>query len=136
MYLLDTNICIYIIKRKPQEVLTTLKEKSKSGIAVSSLTVAELEYGIEKSDAKEKNRISLIELLSIFTIIPFDDRDAAEYGRIRADLERKGTVIGEIDMLLAAQSRCKKLIFVTNNVREFSRVQNLRLENWVSSQGK
>lgn len=136
MYLLDTNICIYIIKRKPKEVLTTLKEKSKSGIAVSSLTVAELEYGIEKSDAKEKNRISLIELLSIFTIIPFDDRDAAEYGRIRADLERKGRVIGEIDMLLAAQSRCKKLIFVTNNIREFSRVQNLRLENWVSSQGK
>ena len=136
MYLLDTNICIYIIKRKPQEVLTTLKEKSKSGIAVSSLTVAELEYGIEKSDAKEKNRISLIELLSIFTIISFDDRDAAEYGRIRADLERKGRVIGEIDMLLAAQSRCKKLIFVTNNVREFSRVQNLRLENWVNSQGK
>ena len=136
MYLLDTNICIYIIKRKPQEVLTTLKEKSKSGIAVSSLTVAELEYGIEKSDAKEKNRISLIELLSIFTIIPFDDRDAAEYGRIRADLERKGRVIREIDMLLAAQSRCKKLIFVTNNVREFSRVQNLRLENWVNSQGK
>ena len=95
-----------------------------------------MEYGIEKSDAKEKNRISLIELLSIFTIIPFDDRDAAEYGRIRADLERKGRVIGEIDMLLAAQSRCKKLIFVTNNVREFSRVQNLRLENWVNSQGK
>lgn len=131
MYLLDTNICIYIIKRKPQEVLATLKKKSKSGIAVSSLTVAELEYGIEKSDARERNRISLIELLSIFAIIPFDDRDAVEYGKIRADLERKGTVIGEIDMLLAAQSRCKNLIFVTNNVREFSRVQNLRLENWV-----
>ena len=132
-YLLDTNICIDIIKRKPQEVLATLKEKSKSGIVVSSLTVAELEYGIEKSDAKERNRISLIELLSIFTIIPFDDRDAVEYGKIRADLERKGTVIGEIDMLLAAQTRCKKLIFVTNNVREFSRVENLRLENWADS---
>lgn len=133
MYLLDTNICIYIIKKKPPEVLATLQTKSKSGIAVSSLTVAELEYGIEKSEAKEKNRISLIELLSIFTIIPFDDKDAVEYGRIRTDLERKGTVIGDIDMLLAAQARCKELIFVTNNSKEFDRVENLRLENWVDT---
>jgi len=133
MYLLDTNICVYIIKKKPPEVLATLKTKSKSGIAVSSLTVAELEYGIEKSEAKEKNRISLIELLSIFTIIPFDDKDAVEYGRIRTDLEKKGTVIGDIDMLLAAQARCNELIFVTNNSKEFDRVENLRLENWVDT---
>jgi tRNA(fMet)-specific endonuclease VapC len=133
MYLLDTNICVYIIRKKPPEVLAKLETKSKSGIAVSSLTVAELEYGIEKSEAKEKNRISLIELLSIFTIIPFDDKDAVEYGRIRTDLEKKGTVIGDIDMLPAAQARCKELILVTNNTKEFDRVENLRLENWVDT---
>lgn len=133
MYLLDTNICIYIIKKKPPEVLATLKKKSKCGIAVSSLTVAELEYGIEKSKVKEKNRISLIELLSIFTIIPFDDADAVKYGKIRADLERKGTIIGEIDMLLAAQAMCKKQIFVTNHIKEFVRVEGLQLEKWVNS---
>ena len=85
MYLLDTNICIYVIKKKPVDVLKTLKTKSKKDIYVSSITIAELEYGVAKSQFPEKNKIALIEFLSIFNILPFDDADAAEFGMIKTD---------------------------------------------------
>ena len=131
MYLLDTNICIYIIKKKPIEVLKKLKTKSKKDIYISSITVAELEYGVAKSIHPEKNKISLIEFLSIFNILNFDDTDAVEFGTIKADLAKKGKIIGPMDLLIAAQAKSKKLILVTNNVKEFERVAGIKIENWV-----
>jgi len=131
MYLLDTNICIYIIKKKPVDVLKTLKTKLKKNIYVSSITIAELEYGVAKSQFPEKNKIALIEFLSIFNILPFDDIDAVEFGMIKTDLEKKGKIIGPMDLLIAGQAKSKKLILVTNNIKEFERVEGLKIENWV-----
>ena len=131
MYLLDANICIYAIKKKPILVLEQIKEKSKLGIYISALTVAELEYGIENSTKIEENRISLLKYLSIFNILPFDDKDAIPYGKLKTKLRKEGQIIGPIDMLLAAQALSKDLIFVTNNTKEFRRIENLKLENWV-----
>jgi len=133
MYLLDTNICIYIIKKKPADVLKTLKTKSKKDIYVSSITIAELEYGIAKSQFPEKNKIALIEFLSIFNILPFDDADAVDFGEIKKELEKKGKIIGPMDLLLAAQAKSKKLILVTNNTKEFERVEGLKIENWLQA---
>ena len=131
MYLLDTNICIYVIKKKPFDVLKTLKTKLKKDIYVSSITIAELEYGVAKSQFPEKNKIALIEFLSIFNILAFDDTDAVEFGVIKTNLEKKGKIIGPMDLLIAGQAKSKKLILVTNNIKEFERVEGLKLENWV-----
>ena len=130
MYLLDTNICIYIIKKKPIDVLKTLKRKSNSEIFISSITIAELEYGISKSLYPERNKVALIEFLSLFNILPFTDKDAAEYGKIRASLEKKGQPIGSMDFLIASQALSNELILVTNNVKEFQRLEGLKIENW------
>lgn len=131
MYLLDTNICIYIIKKKPADVLRALKIKSKNDIYISSLTIAELEYGVSKSLFPEKNKIALIEFLSIFNILPFDDKDAVNFGIIKTDLEKKGKIIGQMDLLLTAQAKTKKFILVTNNIKEFKKVEGIKIENWV-----
>ncbi len=131
MYLLDTNICMYAIKKKPQRVLDMIKERSKYGIYISSLTIAELEYGIQNSEKREKNRIALLKFISIFNILYFDDMDAIPYGILKAKQKKDGKILGQIDMLLAAQALSKDLIFVTNNTSEFSRIENLKLENWV-----
>ena len=133
MYLLDTNICIYIIKKMPAHVLKTLKRKLKKNIYISTITIAELEYGIAKSQFPEKNRIALIEFLSIFNILPFDDNDAVDFGEIKKELEKKGKIIGPMDLLLAAQAKSKKLILVTNNTKEFERVKGLTIENWLQA---
>ena len=130
-YMLDTNICIYAIKNKPEKVLNTLKEKMNDGICISAITLAELAHGVEKSAAREKNRAALLRFLTILTVLPFDDLAAAEYGEVCADLQRKGTPIGTMDMLIAAHAKTEGLILVTNNTREFERVQGLTLENWV-----
>lgn len=131
MYLLDTNICIYIIKKKPADVLKTLKTKSKNDIYISSITIAELEYGIAKSYFPEKNKIALIEFLSLFNILSFDDNDAVDFGEIKKELEKKGKIIGPMDLLIAAQAKSKKLFLVTNNTKEFERVEGLKIENWL-----
>lgn len=131
MYLIDTNICIYAIKNKPVSVLKTIKEKSKLGIFISALTVAELEYGIEKSIKIEQNRVSLLKFISLFKVLPFTDDDAIPYGILKAYLSNTGQIIGPIDMLLAAQAISNDLIFVTNNLKEFERINSLKLENWV-----
>ena len=130
MYLLDTNICIFAIRKRPEIVLKKLKEKISDGIYISSLTVAELEFGVENSQRIEKNRIALLKFLSIFNILNFDDTDAIDYGRLKTDLRKQGRLIGPIDMLLAAQALNKELIFVTNNVKEFERVKWLKIEDW------
>ena len=133
MYLLDTNICIFAINKRPANVLETIKKKSKSGIYISSLTVAELEYGVENSNYIEDNRIALLKFLSIFNVLNFDDMDAAPYGKLKTKLKKTGQIIGPIDMLLAAQAISKELIFVTNNVDEFKRIDGLKIEDWTNN---
>ena len=130
-YLLDTSICIYIIRRKPPVVLKRVRSKQAGQVAVSVMTLAELEYGIARRRRPEHNRIALLEFLVPFSILDFDQRAAAEYGRIRSSLQSKGTPIGPMDLLLAAQARSRDLVLVTNNEREFKRVDGLRVENWV-----
>ena len=130
-YLLDTNICIYIIKKKPSAVLKRLQSKQPGQIALSTITLAELEYGIARSRYPDRNRIALLEFLFPFVILDFDQRACLDYGRIRASLEAKGRPIGPMDLLLAAQAKSRNLILVTNNEREFKRIKGLRIENWV-----
>lgn len=130
-YMLDTNICIYIIKHKPKSVIQRFLLHDSDEICISAITYAELMHGVEKSQAKEKNRLALALFLSPIVILEFDSLAAEEYGRIRAELERKGTPIGPMDMLIAGHAVSKELILVTNNVKEFQRIQGLQLENWV-----
>lgn len=129
-YMLDTNICIYLIKHKPENVFQRLQELDPSDVCVSSLTYAELAYGVEKSAVVEKNRVALSLFLANIEILPFDVQAADSYGKIRADLEQKGTPIGPLDMLIAAHAQSLGYILVTNNVKEFSRVSQLKIENW------
>lgn len=130
-YMLDTNICIYAIKNKPELVLQRLKSNLQKGISISAITLAELEYGVEKSAHPETNRAALLQFLSILDILPFDDLASVEYGEICAYLQKQGTPIGTMDMLIAGHARAEGLILVTNNVREFERVPMLEIENWV-----
>ena len=128
--MLDTNICIYMIKRRPQSVLDRFSAVPVGGIGISSITLAELEYGAAKSAQPRKNREALEEFVSPLDIATFD-RDAAEaYGRIRANLERKGLPIGAMDMHIAAHALSLGANLVTNNEAEFRRVSGLRVENW------
>ncbi len=130
MYLLDANICIYTINKKPVEVLSKLKKKASKDIYISSITVAELEHGVEKSNYPERNKVALVEFLSLFQILYYTDGDAFYYGKIRSFLEKKGQVIGTMDMLIASQAFSHDLILVTNNTKEFERIENIKLENW------
>lgn len=129
-YLLDTNICIYVIKQKPLSVINNIQNKKLSEIAISSITLAELEYGIEKSKFPEKNRIALYEFLVPFEIINFDQKASLEYGKLRSYLERNGNLIGPMDMLIGAHAISEKLILVTNNEKDFIRIKNIKIENW------
>ncbi len=130
MYLLDTNVSIFLINKRPFHVLDRLKGAVNQGITISSITVAELQFGVYNSQYKEKNRIALTEFLAPFTIIDFDDSDAETYGKIRAYLKTRGIIIGPYDMLIAAQAITKDLILVTNNTDEFIRIPGLKIEDW------
>lgn len=130
-WLLDTNTCIYIIKQKPVSVFERFKTIPPGQIALSVITLAELEYGARKSAAVDKN-LAALHLFSIpFDILPFDYNATKSYGIIRADLEARGTSIGPLDMLIAAHASSLNYVLVTNNVKEFSRVNGLQIENWV-----
>ncbi len=129
--LLDTNICIYLIKRKPPEVLQRFISYAVGDIGVSSITVAELCYGVEKSGRPAQNRQALEQFLLPLVVMPFDDEAAQVYGSIRAELERRGTPIGALDLLIAAHALALDVPLVTNNTAEFRRVPGLRVENWV-----
>ena len=129
-YMLDTNICIYAIKHKPEKVFQKLQEVEPEDVCVSSVTYAELVHGVEKSAAVEKNRLALSMLLANIEILDFDVDAADCYGKIRADLEKKGTPIGPLDMMIAGYALSRGYTVVTNNVKEFSRVSNLIIENW------
>jgi tRNA(fMet)-specific endonuclease VapC len=130
-YLLDTNICIYIIKKKPAEVLKIFSKLKPGDVAISTITVAELYYGVAKSSKPNENTIALQEFLQPLVILDFTSEDSIVYGRIRADLESKGEVIGAMDLLISSIALCRGLTLVTNNEKEFSRVKNLQIENWV-----
>jgi tRNA(fMet)-specific endonuclease VapC len=131
-FLLDTNICIYIIKQKPIQALEKFQEVDVSEVGISAITVAELEYGAYKSQRQEQNRAALSQFLVPLTIISFDSGATQTYGQIRAMLERQGTMVGAMDMLIASQALSLGLILVTNNTRELSRIPGLTLENWAN----
>lgn len=129
-YMLDTNICIYSIKHKPEQVFLRLQEHEPADICISSVTYAELVHGVEKSQAIEKNRLALALLLANIEILNFDANAAESYGKIRADLEKQGTPIGALDMMIAGHAKSLNYTVVTNNTKEFNRVPGLKLENW------
>ena len=151
MYMLDTNICIYIIKKKTENVLDKLKQNRKKGLCISSITLAELEFGNANADSlyKERNQLALLEFLTIMNIKHFDELAAIEYGTIKKDLKDRNSLIGPfepqpspqgvglevrgspLDMLIAAHAKSLNMTLVTSNVREFERIQNLKIENWV-----
>lgn len=130
MWLLDTNICIYLIKKQPKRVLHRLRELDIATVGVSSITVAELQYGVAKSSRPEQNALALAAMLAPLEVLPFDDGAAAVYGTVRATLERAGTPIGSMDLLIAAHARALGRTIVTHNTREFNRVSGLKVEDW------
>ncbi len=129
-YMLDTNIAIYVIKRRPIEMLKTFNQHAGQ-LCISSITLAELLHGVEKSRFVEQNLKNVENFISRLEVLEYSYKAASHYGDIRADLERKGTSIGVNDLHIAGHARSEGLIIVTNNVREFERVPGLRLENWV-----
>ena len=128
-FMLDTNMCIFLLKHRT-EVLETFQAHREDGICISAIVLAELEFGIENSTQRDKNRMTLLSFLPLVEILPFDARASGEYGKICADLKRRGTPIGQMDMLIAAHARSQGLTLVTNNTREFERVENLNITDW------
>lgn len=129
--LLDTNICVYMIKNKPLEVRERFEQFVPGDIGISAITVAELQYGVAKSAAKEKNALALEAFLLPLEIVAFDMESALVYGKIRSNLERQGMPIGSMDMLIAAQAIAQGLTLITHNLKEFQRIPELRCETWV-----
>jgi tRNA(fMet)-specific endonuclease VapC len=131
-YLLDTNICSYIINNKPSSVLDKIGSKRPEEIAISTVTIAELEYGLVKSLHPDRNGAALLEFLVPFMILDFDQLASLYYGKIRVSVESKGMPIDPMDLLLAAQAGSRNLVLVTNNEKEFQRIDDLRIENWAA----
>ena len=129
-YMLDTNICIYVIKNKPEKVFRKLEKIDPRDVCISAVTYSELVYGVEKSSEAERNRVALSILLSNIEIVSFDVEAANAYGKVRADLESKGTPIGPLDTMIAGHALSRRCTLVTNNTREFARVTYLKIENW------
>ena len=129
-YLLDTNICIYLINERPKKVLAHFKRHSLGDIGISSITASELAFGVAKS-ASSKNSAALEAFLLPLTVVDYDAGAAMIYGDIRATLERQGKTIGPLDMLIAASALSRQLILVTNNEKEFRRISKLKVENWL-----
>jgi tRNA(fMet)-specific endonuclease VapC len=130
-YILDTNICIYLIKRKPASVIEKFNQQPLGGIGISSITLAELQYGVSKSMMPDKNQHALNSFLLPLEIVHFDENAATEYGKIRNELEKNGAPIGPLDMLIASHAKSLNAILVTNNEKEFKRIKGLKIENWV-----
>ena len=130
-FMLDTNIIAYAKNNRPESVLQRLTQYRPEDLCISAITMAELEFGVCNSSRPDQNRMALLLFLSRISVLPFDADAAREYGMIRADLTKKGTLIGANDLLIAAHARSLGLTLVTNNTREFERVENLRVENWV-----
>jgi len=129
--MLDTNICIYIIKNRPQSVKKRFQEFEIGELCISSITVSELMCGVYKSEYVEKNFRAIESFLMPFDILDYDYSASVEYGKIRADLEKRGQVIGGMDMQIAAHAKSLDMVVITNNSKEFQRVNDLEIDNWV-----
>ena len=130
--MLDTNIVIYVIKRRPIEILDVFNDKA-GHMCISSITLAELLHGAEKSEQQEHNLRRVEDFISRLDVLAYGENAAAHYGNIRADLEGKGKPIGVNDLHIAGHARSEGLILVTNNEKEFVRVEALRIENWIKN---
>lgn len=129
-YMLDTNICIFAIRNSNDNVLKKFREHLDDELYISSITLAELMYGVEKSRKPEQNRNALLQFLTLIDIKEFSEKAAIEYGKIRAFLENQGTPIGPLDTLIAAHAVSENMILVTHNTKEFLRIPDLTVENW------
>ncbi len=129
-YLIDTNICIYIMNQRPSVVIKKFKRFEPGEIGISTITVSELQYGIAKSLHRDKNQKRLEEFTTPFEILAYDTAAARIYGDIRFQLEKSGKLIGPLDMLIAAHALSRGLVLVTNNEKEFKRIKNLKVQNW------
>jgi tRNA(fMet)-specific endonuclease VapC len=129
-YLIDTNICIYIMNNRPVDVIEKFKKMNIGEIGVSTITISELQYGISKSQNPKNNQIRLNEFVGPLQILPYDSAAAKTYGDIRYNLENTGQTIGPLDLLIAAHAMSQNLVIVTNNDKEFVRIRNLKVENW------
>jgi len=132
MILLDTNICIYIINTKPPAVLERFRQYRMGDIGLCSVVAAELAFGVAKSDSA-RNRQALEMFLAPLIILPFDTAAVWVYGDLRANLERRGTPIGSLDTMIAAHALSQQALLISNNTREFSKVPDLQLDNWVAA---
>ena len=130
-YLLDTNICIYLIKKRPSKVLERFRQHSPQDVAISTITLFELEYGVEKSQYRKRSEDALAKFLRPLNLVDLDRSSAMQAATIRAQLEKEGMSIGPYDLLIAGLARSRGMTLVTNNTREFERVADLYLENWV-----
>jgi tRNA(fMet)-specific endonuclease VapC len=130
-YLLDTNICVYVVKRQPPQVLHKFQTLAAGTVGISSISVAELQFGVARSRNPGQNQQALDLVLTSLVVIPFDHAAAVIYGDLRTHLDRRGTPIGQFDTLIAAHALSLNITLVTNNLREFARVPNLQTENWV-----
>ena len=129
-FMLDTNICIYVIKKNPSGVAERLMALKPFDVGISSVTLAELRYGVVKSGSPKRNAEALVGFLAPFEVAPFDDIAAVHYGEIRTHLEKAGLPIGAMDLMIASHARSLDAILVTNNLKEFKRVPGLTIENW------
>lgn len=129
-YMLDTNICIFAIRNSNDNVLKKFHDHLDDELYISSITLAELMYGVEKNRKPEQNRNALLQFLTLIDIKEFSEKAAIEYGKIRAFLENQGTPIGPLDTLIAAHAVSENMILVTHNTKEFLRVPDLTVENW------
>ena len=131
-YMLDTNIVAYAKNNRPEIVYERMSRFGSGDLCVSAITLAELEYGVFNSSDPDRNQLALTLFLASIEVVPFGDDAAIEYGRIRSDLKRKGTPIGANDLLIAAHAKSLGMVLVTNNTKEFSRVEGLEVEDWAS----
>ena len=129
-YMLDTNICIYAIKDSKPGLREYMADITPGEMCISSITLSELRYGAYKSASASRNIVAINQFLSTIQVLAFDERAADEYGKIRSDLEKRGCVIGNMDMLIAAHARSAGITVITNNTREFERVEALKIEDW------
>ena len=130
--MLDTNICIALIKRKPKDILDKFSAYQVGDICISSVTLAELRYGVAKSRFKEKNQAALDEFILPLEVVSFDENAAMVYGNLRATLEKQGTPIGSLDTMIGAHALSINLTIVTNNTKEFNRIQGLKIVDWLN----
>ena len=129
-YMLDTNIIIYLKNSRSEKVLERFLSHQPEEMCISAITMAELEYGVYRSAKPSQNQIALVTFLARIKIVPFDTDSAIEYGKIRARLNRRGEPIGANDLLIGASAKARGLTLVTNNMREFERIDGLKVENW------